>query len=474
MNKFVVVALLLTSLLACSGEAESLDGGGTDASGKTELSVPTPLAFGAYVNRVTTRAGYVGELTTSTGTRNLQTEGFGVFAYYTDDKLYSPAYQPNFMYNTKVHTANWSYEPVRYWPNETGSNAESQSVDRLSFFAYAPWVEVTPATGIVTATGDDAEYGIVSLTRNGATGDPFVRYNVSLDPAKQVDFCWGVAGEDFTSSADASLPNNIQSGKPFVDVMKPASGSAGKIKFNFKHALTALNVKIDAAVDGTTASTAVPTATKVYVRQVSFEGFALKGSFNLNTDKATWYDPSGSAFLSGGPVTVYDGRTDGREGQAKNENETPTGLNENIVQSVAYGVSGVKSGVMATAANLFKSSTPGASLYVIPTTRPLRITIVYSVETIADNLPGYLGDGQTHGSSVQSSITRKVTLAGSSADILLETGKKYTVNLHLGVGSVQASAMVGEWDGTTTGETEIKMEEVTLESSITPWILENE
>ena len=99
---------------------------------------------------------------------------------------------------------------------------------------------------------------------------------------------------------------------------------------------------------------------------------------------------------------------------------------------------------------------------------------MYSVETIADNLPGYLGDGQTHGSSVQSSITRKVTLAGSSADILLETGKKYTVNLHLGVGSVQASAMVGEWDGTTTGETEIKMEEVTLESSITPWILENE
>ena len=58
---------------------------------------------------------------------------------------------------------------MRYWPNETGSNAESQSVDRLSFFAYAPWVEVTPATGIVTATGDDAEYGIVSLTRNGAT-----------------------------------------------------------------------------------------------------------------------------------------------------------------------------------------------------------------------------------------------------------------------------------------------------------------
>ena len=465
MNKllFVVVAMLLAS---CSEEVDSLNGGGTDTSGKTEVSVPTPLSFSAYVNRAITRAGYKGELTTSTGTRNLQTEGFGVFGYYTDDKLYTPVYQPNFMYNTKVSTANWSYEPVRYWPNETGSNAESQSVDRLSFFAYAPWVEVTPATGIVTATGDDAEYGIVSLTRNGATGDPFVRYNVSLDPARQVDFCWGVAGDDFSSSADASVPNNIKKDKPFVDVVKPATGD--KISFNFKHALASLNMQINAALDVSDVAN-----TKIYVRQVTFEGLTLKGSFNLNNDKPTWYDLSGMSFVSADPVTIYDGRADGREAMAKNDNETPTGLNENIVQSVSYGT-GVKSGVTASAVNLFSSNTPDASLYVIPTTRPLRITIVYSVETVASHLPDYLADGVTKGSSVQNRVTRKVTLAGGSGgDVLLSAGNKYTINLHLGIGSVQVSGTVGDWDGTVTGSTELHLEEVTLGSTINPWVVEN-
>ncbi|MCR5575280.1 MAG: Ig-like domain-containing protein [Bacteroidaceae bacterium] len=447
-NKFLTMAALATVLMACSKESETIDNPAPIDKGKTEVAVQQPITFGAYVNRATTRAGASGTLVLSNpanGETSLQDPliGFGVMAYYTDDNQYSPIYVPNFMYNThvKYNGSAWTYEPMQYWPNETGSNAASEGVDRLSFFAYAPYVDVDNTTGVVSA-GED--YGIVGLSRNGAKGDPFVQYYASLDPDKQVDFCWGVNDE----------------GKPYLNMTKQVVG--GNVKFYFNHALAALNVQVDADVDvlnphdNTDVHNALAEGTRIYVRSVTFEGFATKGSFNLNTNKATWYDLAGDGYIDGGSVTVYDGRTNGKEGQSESVNEAPLGLNPNLVQSVPYTNSdgtpnaAVKKGVTHETVNLFNGT--GAPIYVIPSGQPMNVTIVYDVETVTDELSGYLSDGVTHGTSVENKITKTISFSnGTTTSNKLEAGKKYNLTLHLGMTSVKFNATVADWGSNSEG-----------------------
>ncbi len=421
---------LATALTGCAKDSDLTDNPVNPASpakSNTETVAKQPVLFGAYVNRATTRAGDPGVLVTSGATAgqiNLQEKGFGVISYYTDDDMYSPIYQPNFMYNTKVtHNGSaWTYEPVQYWPNETGENAVSEGVDRLSFFAYAPYVDVTPSTGVVT--GDNAS-GIVGLSRNGAVGDPWVKYYVSLDPAKQVDFSWAV---------------------PQINMVKPAVSDVVNMQFN--HALAALNVQVDAMIDESTpGNNTLDANTKIYVRSVTFEGLVTKGSFNLNSTKATWYDLAGANYIDGGSVTVYDGRTNGKEGQSESANESPVGLNPVVVQSQPY--SGTPTaGVTNAAVNLFAGTTADAPIYVIPSGQPLTVTIVYDVETATDELSNYLSDGLTHGTSVENKITKTISFGTSNK---LEAGKLYKLTLHLGMTSVKFDATVAEWDESTAG-----------------------
>ena len=428
-KNYLWMAVFASMMVACSGESDVTTDIPEKGKPGTEVATQqTPVTFGAYVNRATTRAGAEGVLTTNgtdAGQVSLEREGFGVFAYYTDDDQYSPIYQPNFMYNTKVSGSNWTYAPVRYWPNEFGADASSVGVDRLSFFAYAPHVEVTPSTGIVTG---DNTYGIVGLSRNAATGDPLVKYYASLDPSKQVDFCWGV---DKTT------------GKPIIDLTK--QGVNEKVEFAFNHALAALNVQIDAAIDQLNPGGTLGDNTKIYVRSVTFEGFVTKGAFNLNTDKATWYDLAGANYIDGGSVTIFDGRTNGKEGQSESANESPVGLNPVVVQSQPY--SGTPTaGVTPTAVNLFNNATATAPLYVIPSGQPLNVTIVYDVETQNPNLTTKLSDGVTPGTSVENKITKTISFGTSTK---LEAGKKYNLTLHLGMTSVKFDASVAEWDENT-------------------------
>ena len=405
--------------------------------------------FGAYVNRATTRAGWTGTLTTSTGTNNLQTEGFGVFGYYTNNELYNEASIPNFFYNQKVEGADWHYSPIKYWPNEFGTSAISEGQDKLTFFAYAPWVEVDLSTGIAKAAGgQQVNTGIIALTRNTAHGDPFVKYYADFTPANRVDLCWGVAATNFNSSVDdTNAPNSISQGHPYIDVTK--TKTTDKINFDFKHALASLNVQIDADIDELSHGTVdyLDTYTKIYVRKVIFEGFTDKGMLNLNADAAStdytpkWYDLSGLNELNSGKVTIYDGRRDGKEGQANADvsNETPKDLNPDIIQKET-----VTTGVPATAAvNLFDNATATEPVFVIPTGEPLKVTIVYDVETADPNLPSYLSDGVTRGSTIENTISKDITL--SSSALTLKAGKAYKVTLHLGMTSVKFDASVTEW-----------------------------
>lgn len=281
---FIGSLALLAFMASCSSSNDDLTGG---APSPKESSVP--LTFGSYLGRTaTSRAGATGVQTTST----LATSGFGLFAYYSDNTTYnSTPSTPNFMYNTHVTgttsgtTTTWTYSPLRYWPNESGNDgngAASDGTDRLSFFAYAPYV--TPADN---ATGDitGATEGITALTGNAAQGDPKVSYTVAADPAKSVDLLWGVSNTATWDNVTGTALT-LTVGKPYIDLIKPKLGQ--KVNFNFRHALTRLGLTVQGAFDQQNAGGTKDAATKITVAKVEITGdaFAAKGVLNLNNTTA--------------------------------------------------------------------------------------------------------------------------------------------------------------------------------------------
>ena len=450
--------LAALTLASCSSSDDSSPESQNPDKAVTTLA-EAPVGFSAYLSRSITREGTAGQLTTdgANTTVSLQTEGFGVFAYYTDLKKYDQTYVPNFMYNTHVtyDTDSWTYSPVMYWPNEYGSTAQSDDEDKVSFFAYAPYAAHTSAAAGSVA---NATYGITGFSRNTTAGDPVVKYIASFNPSESVDLCWGVVGGtagETTNWARIQGGNlTFDNGKPWLDVERPQNIS-DKVNFTFKHALAQLNVQIDADPDITAhdVATAVASGTKIYVRSISFTGIAMKGALNLNNSTANvaqWLDYSGSTDLPyGESVTIKDQRRDGREGGtgAEAANELPGGLNPDIVQSTTWGDANEKPGVTHELKNLFSSNTLTTPVYIIPTGENMTVTIVYDVETKSDDLPGYLSDGTTHGSSIENRISKTVLFDGGG----LTSGKKYTLMLHLGMNSVKFNATVGEWEEGSTG-----------------------
>ena len=163
---FAAVAAIVLS--ACS-KVETVD----------VITGSDPVTFGAYTGISATKA--VSNTTFGSINTNplLQgSVGFGVFAYYSDgatnDYVDTPSsnFYPNFMYNQLVEydTDHWTYNPIKYWPNEYNTtNAIGADVDKLTFFAYAPYVETV---------GDE---GITEFSANNVAGDPTVSFQVPAD-----------------------------------------------------------------------------------------------------------------------------------------------------------------------------------------------------------------------------------------------------------------------------------------------------
>ena len=456
MKKIYLFAALTTMFAACSSN-ESLDSGQEVV--KEISSQNVAVGFEAYQSRSVTRAGFTGELTLD-NLKKSKSEGggFGVFGYYTDNNEYDPQSIPNFMYNQLVEwqsdgstSGYWKYDPVKYWPNEYGNNASADDQDKVSFFAYAPYVEVNPNTGKVTDT-ENNKAGIVALSRNSANGDPLVKYIASFNSSEIVDLCWGIKGDDASWALTQGGSQTLPAGMPWLNVERPydakaqtvpVSTDAQRVKFTFLHALSKLNVKIDVDPDITVhdAATDLASGTKVYVRSVTFSGIATKGSLNLNNsvaNKAEWLDYNGAGDLeSGETFTVYDGRKDGKEGAANAtaSNEKQTGLSAQLIQTEA----GTETGVTKDLQDLFASG----SVYVIPTGETVEVEIVYDVETEDHNLGTYLSDGKTPGSSIENRIKKTVNFGTNGG---FASGKAYTLNLHLGMNSVKFDADVKAWD----------------------------
>lgn len=543
MKKVLFFAAAAAMMAACSNTDEL-----TSLQNVPENNQQAPIAFDVYAGKTVTRAGLPGGVTVEAGkniygvtTSSLATgihskAGFGVFGYYTsNDRFDTNSSTPNFMYNQPVTydgtvtTPAWTYEPAKYWPNEFGDAAQSDDVDYLSFFAYAPFVDVTYNTGIPVAktlagtdeaavnadpenkildadalkligakettfaawktanydalSEDEArtilqtlldeqlqKFNITQLNKNTQTGDPIVKYVVDTKPATSVDLLWGVAQHD--NGYKGEHGEEIVEGCPYVDLTKQ-NDVTKKIKWYFKHALAQVNVQIVLANDAKTAATYDPATGKplgtegdgtleakklsgVFVRSITFNGFAMKGALNLHSEPATsvgnakpyWLAYDGTNEIQFEPVTFHDGLKDGKEGTTNNiqKGEGKCVLNPVLIQKSSVAGTGAlaNQGIPTDAyVNLFDGANGDvtAPIYVIPSGEPLDVTIAYDVETIDENLAGLLSDNINHGSAIQNVISKTDILQGTAMPTI-EPGYSYTIKIIVGVESVKFDVVV--------------------------------
>ncbi len=382
------------------------------------------ITFGAYAGNALTKAGAYGEETTTA----LQTNGFGVFAYQTTGN-YSASATPNFMYNTKVSTSSWTYSPIKYWPNQIqAGDTDSQpatafQADKVSFFAYAPHVAATASTGAVTGGTDE---GITALTSNATAGDPKVTYKVSADLDKQVDLLWAVSkGATWTNVAGTT--NNPTSGKPYLNLQKPAIGTA--IHFYFKHALAQITLKAVAAYNQAAAGGTAQDGVKITIKQVelSVPGMTQTAVLNLNNttaDTPLWESASGSTDLA---LTV-----------------SGSNINSALLDGGDVAPASQPAGVTASEQNVIVD---GKYYTVIPkaTSTTVTVKVTYYVSTPdSDLLKGY--------SRVENVISHDVTFSSGFA-----AGTKNTIKMILGISEVKFEAEVENWSNGTSEDIDLPL-----------------
>ena len=315
---FVAVAAL--ALTACSSDNEATQSAPQLQSG------PQAVAFDTYMPQVAkvTRAGSP-EGVMTTDKLKKPGKGFGVFAYYADEgAAYASTLKPNFMYNEQVHwTGGWTYSPLKYWPNETKNDSQdpaatipSSRLDKLSFFAYAPYVS-TGSTGTLNNAHTDYKstvdfwdtstpqtYGIMAIKKESETGDPLVEWKYSSDVDHNVDLLWGVApkGMDYTAVNGENVPTTF--GKPLVNLVKPDKDM--KVKFLFQHALTRIGLTVVSAIDqiaaGDDGGKFNKNHTRVLIEDVAIAGtFGTQGVLNLNnpTENVANWDYTNATWDAG-------------------------------------------------------------------------------------------------------------------------------------------------------------------------------
>ena len=306
--------------------------------------------------------------------------------------------------------------------------------------------------------------GITAMTRNTAAGDPVVKYIGSFKSAEAVDLCWGVCPQNEWAIVNTGLGQTMTVGKPWINVERP-SQTTQPLKFQFRHALAKMQVNIDAFVDATdNATNEVATGTRVWVRQIKFNGFTMKGALNLDNETANqpyWMNYNGVGDLeSDGEVIIYDGRKDGKEGVngAIATNEKSLGLNTQLIETEESFLtdnewSALTSGVTRATQKLFENGSGDGIFYVIPTGDAMSVEIIYDVETIDTNIGFMLADNRSQGTAIENRISKNISFGG--ADNKLEAGKAYTINLHLGLNSVEFDAEVVGWEDMTPADVDL-------------------
>ena len=342
MKKSLIFAAAASALMltACSSENDVVQ-----TATQPQPVVQQAVGFNVYTPAATnvTRAGLEGTMTT---TRMQRTKndggGFGVYAFLTEDvsggtgeasaTSYSPtdpsskANVPNFMVNEMVlwdkDSQGWYYNPLKYWPNETDNDSQatpatmpggsSSHTDRLTFFAYAPYVSAGTTTGITDVTDNAGQLG------GNNTSDPTISWkattaDATFKPNEGVDLLWGVApsgGLSYTAVNGWTVTRD--EGKPLINMIKPNVNTS--MKFLFNHALARFGVNVVAAVDQVSPGGELDPNTKITIESLKIKGkFGTVGELNLNNDGnpgiANWTKINSTSITSSTTVGALSSST---------------------------------------------------------------------------------------------------------------------------------------------------------------------
>lgn len=282
MKKFIVfLAAVAAVVCSCERNIENALTSGADE-----------LVFGTYLSRATKAAN-----ATETAALNSVGHSMGMFAYYTDGATFdedNPG-KPNFMYNEEVSyqaAGYWSPAIPKYWPNETA--------DRLSFYAYYPYM----ASPTITPAAD-------------AAGTPTV---VVTDSDNDLGVLWGKA------------LNETKKTVTFTE-------AAGRVNLSLYHASSRLEIgNVRAVIDGVAYNESTPTSvaagTKIVVKNITVSVANVKPSGALDLTDGTVSDltgtPADKSFTIG-EGTSYPINTD----LAWNAGLSATGLNSTTTSLAA-------------------------------------------------------------------------------------------------------------------------------------------
>lgn len=458
-----IAMMAVVSLASCSANSDFDNTNTTDPN--TKESVQSPVEFGTYLAQSkNTRSGETTPASSVMTNTELQAKGFGVVAFYTGKDVYTSGetkMEPNFMYNTQVHTAQWTYSPIAYWPN-SGQNQGSTSIgdaqQYVSFFAYAPYKAVNVQGENSGKATDNATTGVTALSSNAVTGDPTVSYTLGATGA-DADLLWGTAGTNGTTTiGTAQAGTTFANAKGAVNANLSKMKVDGKVQFNFKHALAKFGgpgtttdnktsgLMVVADIDNGTETTGgtLDATTKITVKSIKIES-VIKGS-DENMTKEASIPTSGTLNLATGVWTTSEtnmGKIDYEitsPAATATDGATKQTLNEAIAEPASVSswndLSSV-TGVTTTPQIVYTETTP---LLIIPDgkDRTFRITIDYIVRTKNESLhKGY--------TEVEQSFYKDLTLKSVSLNA------KYNLLIHLGMTSVKFDATVSDWTNTTTG-----------------------
>ena len=329
-----------------------------------------------------------------------------MFGYYDDNKTYdSSADTPNFMYNQQVVWSTgdkaWTYSPLKYWPNETGTGESDGRTDHLSFFAYAPYLKGDPR---------------LNFSANNAKGDPTVTYTTPNDLGQCLDVLY------------ATKPDGTS---PYTDLTKQNVGDS--VTFSFHHTMSRLNFNVRAAFDEIAAgSNAKADSTRITVESITLETegsvateplFFTSGTLNLRT--GVWTKAPNSS--DGTPKIVLSGNAIGTDVRDQGDKRVYQMLDAN--KKVIPGVDNT----WRNAGNGYLTLLPNSSL-TTATAPKLKVTIVYY--TTSDDPRLVLSGGRTR---VKSTVSN--TLSG----FRFERGKAYAINMLIGMTSVKFTVQVQNW-----------------------------
>lgn len=518
----IAPAILAVGFTACS-QSDLLEDNGFSSSA---TSNDNAIQFGTYMGKTgSTRAtgGGVGDITTSSLTSGThQAAGFGVLSYYTNTDTWSTVAStkiPDFMWNQQVKysASKWTYSPIKYWPNDfsntnvdnkegKGETTEAQGSvtggGKLSFFAYAPYVNFTAGAGTsqlgktkvtalsATPASDD---GILAITSNDAQKDPSVYYRFSAsgsDLDHSVDLLWGLRG----NSAGYNLANKTNDTPADYNTDLTKQSVDEQVNFLFKHALAkfgghnpstdpsgemeGVQIVLDIDDGGVGPSTAIYGGTKGDETLVTVEELEIydittavtnslpgvsgtsdlikEGWFNIST--GVWdLTTNGGAVIKG---ATYSSQTDKDDTEGVEKREFEKNIKEGTPKAVL--TAGVFSkwtnssdeditGVTTTPQDVYTTKTDIPALLMIPSStedQTLAVRIKYIVRTYDKNLAtSAMGEGQW--TKVTQTITNKVTIPHGA----LKENTFYKLLIHLGLTSVKFTASVVDWNDAINGGT---------------------